>query len=541
MTQSTDVAAETQAPAAGQAAPDTVPPYSWYALSVLVLVYVLNFIDRQILSILANDIKADFGLSDEYLGFLYGTAFAVFYALFGIPLGRLADSWKRLRLMSFGLALWSMMTALSGFTKNGTQLTLARVGVGVGEASASPAAYSLISDYFPPRLRATALSIYSSGLYIGGGLSLLIGGLIVEKWNAAFPGGGPLGLAGWQAAFVAVGLPGLLLAVWVLTLREPVRGAMDGIESKPVEKPFAGFFQELFTVIPPFTFIGAARRGLGALAVNVAVAASIFAAGYVLTSLLGSGAGRFISAISDQWLFLGVGLYSVFCWGTELRGRDAATFKLIWGSPAFLTTVLAYSTVAFMAYSVSYWGAPYAERTFDIPKSELGFWIGGPGAAAGFLGVILGGAIADALQKRFPSGRVWVILFGMVMPLPAMLIMFTTDNQPVFYIANFFAGTLAATALGAAAATTQTLVLPRMRATATATFFIGTTLLGLGLGPYLAGYVSARNGDDLGIGVLSTIGIVPIGLIAVLAAIKLVPAAIDTMRERAKAAGEPNL
>ena len=264
------------APIKGEAAgsgPDKVPAYSWYALGVLVLIYVLNFIDRQILSILANDIKADLGVEDDYLGFLYGTAFAVFYALFGIPLGKLADSWKRVRLMSLGLALWSTMTALSGFAKNATTLTVARIGVGVGEATASPSAYSLISDWFPARLRATALAIYSSGLYIGGGISLLIGGLIVENWNAAYPGGGPLGLVGWQAAFLAVGIPGLVLALWVLTLREPVRGAIDGLPTPEDPEPFRGFVRELFQVIPPFTIFGAAARGTGALVVNLCGAA----------------------------------------------------------------------------------------------------------------------------------------------------------------------------------------------------------------------------------------------------------------------------
>ena len=159
--------------------------YAWYVLSILFLVYVLNFVDRQIISILAEDIKRDLGLKDQDLGFLYGTAFGVFYSLFGIPLGRLADNWHRVRLMTIGLSLWSVMTALSGFSKTGGHLAAARIGVGIGEATASPSAYSIISDYFPKRLRATALSIYSAGLYVGGGCSLFIGGLIVQGWNKA--------------------------------------------------------------------------------------------------------------------------------------------------------------------------------------------------------------------------------------------------------------------------------------------------------------------------------------------------------------------
>ncbi|SBV31443.1 membrane protein of unknown function [uncultured Sphingopyxis sp.] len=151
--------------------------YSWYVLSVLVVVYILNFIDRQIISILAVDIKADLGLSDGDMGFLGGAAFAVFYALFGIPLGRLADNWSRVKLLSIGLTLWSAMTAASGLAYNQLTLTFARMGVGVGEATASPTAYSLISDYFPKRQKATALAIYSSGLYLGGGVSLFIGAL----------------------------------------------------------------------------------------------------------------------------------------------------------------------------------------------------------------------------------------------------------------------------------------------------------------------------------------------------------------------------
>lgn len=518
-----------------------VPAYSWYALSVLVLVYVLNFIDRQILSILANDIKADLGVDDAYLGFLYGTAFAIFYALFGIPLGRLADSWKRVRLMTLGLTLWSSMTALSGFARDAGMLTVARIGVGVGEATASPSAYSLISDWFPARLRATALAIYSSGLYIGGGVSLAIGGMVVDKWNNAFPDGGPLGLAGWQAAFIAVGLPGLLLALWVVTLREPVRGAIDGMVAPEDPHPFRGFVRELYTVIPPFTFLGAAERGRGALFVNILVLAVTMGAAYGLTELLESGQGLIFAPITDQWLLLAIGYYSVFCWGSSLRSRDYPTFALTWGSPAFLCTVLGYGTVAFMAYAASYWGAPYAERVFEVSKGELGFWLGGGGALGGFLGVILGGRMADALYVRMPAGRIWVILFGLVSPIPFAVVQYTTDSFFLFCVLNIIVGGLAASALGAAAASSQALVLPRMRGTATATFFLATTLVGLALGPYTAGYVSAQHDGDLSIGVLSTLWITPVGLAILVAAIKLVPQANASVVERAQAAGEPKM
>ena len=517
---------------------DKVPTYSWYALSVLVLVYVLNFIDRQILSILANDIKADLGVADDYLGFLYGTAFAVFYALFGIPLGKLADSWKRVRLLSVGLFLWSTMTALSGFAKNATTLTVARIGVGVGEATASPSAYSLIADWFPARLRATALAIYSSGLYIGGGISLLIGGLVVENWNEAYPGGGPLGLVGWQAAFLSVGIPGLLLALWVVSLKEPVRGAIDGLPTPENPKPFKGFFEELLAVIPPFTIFGAAKQGAGALLLNLAGLAGFAILAVVLSKVTAGATSSIVPGISDQWLFLGVGYYAVFSWATALRARDYPTFSLTWGSPAFLTVVLGYGTVAFMAYSASYWGAPFAERNLGAAKTELGWFLGAPSAVAGFLGVILGGRMADSLLERFANGRVMVIMFGLVTSLPPIVVAYTTTDLTTFYVASFVAQMTSASALGAAAASSQALVLPRMRGMATAIFFLSTTLVGLGIGPFMAGYVSAVTPGGLSTGMLSTLVVAPLGFVLLLAALKLVPAAGNSVIERARAAGE---
>ena len=221
-----------------------------------------------------------------------------------------------------------------------------------------------------------------------------------------------------------------------------------------------------------------------------------------------------------------------------LRTRDRPTFALTWGSPAFLTIILGYGTVAFTAYAASYWGAPYAERVLGADKSDLGWFLGGPSAVAGFLGVILGGRMADRLLERYPAGRVMVVLFGLVGSLPPILVAYTTESLPTFYVASFIAQLVSASALGAAAASSQALVLPRMRGMATAIFFLSTTLIGLGIGPFLAGYVSARNGDDLALGMLVTVSIAPIGIALLIAALRIVPAANASVLARARAAGE---
>jgi MFS family permease len=505
-------------------------PYAWYVLTVLVVVYTLNFIDRQILSILVEDIKADLGVNDDDLGFLFGTAFGVFYALFGIPLGRLADNWNRVKLLSIGLALWSAMTALSGFSKNLLQLSMARIGVGVGEATASPSAYSIISDYFPKSRRASALAIYSSGVYLGGGLSLGIGAMIVERWNAAYPGGGPLGLVGWQAAFMTVGLPGLLVALWVATLKEPVRGAAEGLKTKVSPTPFKDFAEELTTIIPPFTLIGAWRLGQRAFLINLCFAAF---------SALLAMALIYVTGKVPQWTAVGIGLYAVFSWATALKSRDKPTFTLIWGTPTFICVALGYGLIAFVSYGIALWASPYAERVLLESKYTIGWYVGGGAALGGFLGVILGGQLADYLLKRNAAGRIIVVLIGAIGPIIPIFIAYTTTSPTLFYIMSFTSSVLGSSALGAAAATTQDLVLPRMRGTATATFFIATTLVGLALGPYMAGYVSYLT-ESLRTGILSLLIVAPVSILLLLYAYKTLPKATATVIERARAAGEPD-
>jgi MFS family permease len=533
-------------PAGG--APAASPPvrvgaYAWYALFVLVIVYALNFIDRQILSILAEDIKRDLGLEDAQIGFLYGTAFAVFYALFGIPLGRLADSWYRGRVMAIGLALWSSMTALSGFASSFAMLAVARIGVGVGEAAASPAAYSMISDWFPKEKRATALSIYSSGLYIGGALSLPIGGFVLSRWNMAYPDAAtaPLGLVGWQAAFLAVGIPGLLIALWVLSLKEPQRGASEGLP-QPIVRPNAwrDFGRELGAILPPLTLVSVSRIP-GALVVNLVALAVIAACATGLIWLTGD---------VPQWLAYGLGVYAVFSWVQSLRHRDPATHRLIWGTPITILLAISFGSISFVTYAVSFWGPPYVLRTFYpdptgpaafiggmTAAEEVAFIIGWGAAVSAAAGVILGGVVADLWRRHDPRGRIFVNMASVIIAAPLSWFIFTTESLATFYWVFPFAHMAGAMWVGAAVATMQDLVLPRMRATAGATYILGTTMVGLALGPYFAGKV-ADVADSLRAGIFALYLIVPLTLLGLWVGSRRLAELEATRVERARAAGE---
>lgn len=535
---------ETNTAASGASPVPRASAYAWYALALFVVVYIFNFIDRQIVSILAESIKADLDLDDAQLGFLYGTAFAVFYSLFGIPLGRLADSWYRGKLMAIGLALWSSMTALSGFANSFAMLAAARVGVGIGEASASPAAYSMIADYFPKEKRATALSIYSAGLYIGGGLALPIGGFVIAQWARWYPDPAmaPLGLAPWQAAFLTVGLPGLLLAVWVWNLKEPMRGAIDG-QPTAVVRPNAwrDFGRELAAILPPLTLLSVARIP-GALPRNLVVLAGCAIAAVLLIWLSGDW---------PQWTAWWLGVYAVYSWTQSLKARDPATHRLIWGTPATAMLVAAFGSIAFVAYAVAFWIPPYMLRTFYAGPQDAATIIAGvtaaeevstifgwSGAAASAVGVILGGILADRLHRRTPAGRIYVNMAAVILPVPLVFWLFTTESLGLFYVLAVIVALFNSLWVGAAVATLQDLVLPRMRGTAGATYILGTSMVGLALGPYWAGKVAAITGD-LATGIFALYIVPPFTLLALWFASRQVGELEATREERAASAAAP--
>jgi MFS family permease len=223
-----------------------------YLLGLMFLAYVVSFIDRQVLGVLVGPIKADLALSDFQFSLLQGAAFAILYSVMAIPLGRLTDTKNRKLIVAIGVFGWSLMTIGCGMAKNFGQLFVMRMGVGVGEAALSPAAYSMIADSFTREKLTRAMAIYKAGLYVGGGLALVLGGYIYDYYDAipglSFPLLGAINA--WQATFVSVGLPGLLLSFMILFIKEPTRKGMiradDGTQpaSLKIREVFAFMFIE---------------------------------------------------------------------------------------------------------------------------------------------------------------------------------------------------------------------------------------------------------------------------------------------------------
>lgn len=502
--------------------------YAWYVLVILMGVYTLSWMDRTILSILAEDLKVRFSLSDSQLGFLHGTAFGVFYALFGYPLGRLADRWRRVRLLAICIGIWSVTTVFCGLAANVGQLIAARIGVGIGEAAANPSAYSLLSDWFSRGRRGTALGIYSTGFYLGQGLAFGIGGLVVFHWVSSFGAAGPFGLQGWQAAFLIVGLPGAAIAVLVSTLREPRRGLSDGTHPPAEKDIWQRFFDDVACVIPPFTLYQAARSGRTSLALNAGAACVATGISWTLVRMTGD---------LLQWMALGIGCYAAFSSAQMLRERDPATFALTWKTPAYVFTMIGFGFASMLALNMGFWTAPLALRSLPVDKATVGMVLGTTAAVCGMSGVFLGGRLSDLMLRRHPAGRIFVGLASAVIPVPFVIGMCLTHNPWTFFLLNIPVVFVGIMWMAAGAATIQELVMPRMRGTASVTYFLVSTLLGSALGPFLVGKISSATGS-LATGVMAGLVAVPVACVALWMASQHVEQAEATKVDRARAAGD---
>ncbi len=213
--------------------------YPWFVVVILMITYVISFVDRQILNLLVGPIRRDLGISDTQMSLLMGFSFALFYTILGIPLARIADSKSRRGLIVVGILVWSVMTAMCGIARHYWQLLMFRIGVGVGEAALSPAAYSMIADYFPPERRSSAMSVYSMGIFLGSGIAFLLGGLVIQY--AAAQGAVSLPLIGdvhpWQLVFLLLGATGIVFSLAFFFVREPARqGTVAGQDSLPLSE-----------------------------------------------------------------------------------------------------------------------------------------------------------------------------------------------------------------------------------------------------------------------------------------------------------------
>jgi len=484
-----------------EAGVDRATPYAYYALFLLILANLFNYLDRHIISILAPAIQAELHLTDTQIGFLLGTAFAVLYGVLGIPMGRIADVLSRKRLMAGGLALWSGMTALAGAATGFLSLSAARVGVGLGEATANPVSHSLLCDYFPARNRSAVLGCYLASVYLGIGISLVLGGLLIQHWSSwcsSFPGNA-CGLTSWRAGFLIVGIPGILLAILIALLREPPRPHWH--VSLPPKTVIA---REFSAAIPPFTLFTLARLGGARAARSNLLFMGLLTAAALLTAwLTGDWA---------QWIAVAIGVYSVATWAQVLTYTDPPLFKLTFGCPTFMLVMFGGAFITCFVGTVGIWAAPYAMRTLDADAGQIGLALGAAQLGAAVTSVILGGFIADWWKRRDARAPIWVGLVALFVPIPVLFVLLSAQTL-ASYIAAFCVLTLFSMSWpGPFAALVQDLVLVRMRGAAAAIFSLVMILTSSGLGPYWAGKISTITGS-LTTGLYSLLAFVPVAAV----------------------------
>jgi MFS family permease len=522
----------------------------WYTLVIVSLMQMMSLLDRNILAILAPRIKADLGIGDAEMGLLYGTVFALFYAMFSLPLGRLADGWLRGRLLAICIATWSVSTALAGVSSGFALLALSRLGVGVGEAASQPAGTSLVFDHFPPARRGFALAAMASAIAVGLGLSLILGGVAADWWDARFGGHGPLGLAGWQFAFLVAAAPGAPLAVLLWRLHEPERGGADGIRSAPDPHPLKASLGVLGGIAPVSNLVALARRRAGARqwAGNLGALAAITAAALWLTRLADQASPRpdlYLGGIAVnphalQWGVTGFGAYVMVNLLQSLRATDRPAFTLLARSPAMVLCIAIGSLQCVINYGVMGFTPSYLMATFHLSPGEVGLRFGLLSAALGVIGPLIAGPVSDWANLRMPGkGRVLVVLFALGLSPLLGLWAYSAPSAAAFYTRFTLYSLILTMWMPPLYAVMFDQALPRMRAITASTYIFVMTICGLGIGPYAVGMISDATDGNLAFAIKSINWVAPV--IIVLLLVLLVRAGKDQrlVLIRARAAGEP--
>jgi len=521
----------------------------WYALTLVCAAQAMSLLDRQILAILAPSISADLGIGDAEIGLLYGTLFALFYALFSLPLGRLVDGWVRTRILGICLAFWSLSAGLAAFANGFALLAVSRLGVGIGEGATQPAANSIIFDEFPRERRGTAMAAMGIAVALGLGLSITLGGVVAEWWDLRYAGGGaPLGFSGWQFAFLVASLPGLPLAWLIWRMREPARGAMDGIVSREDPHPFRASAAVLGAVTPGANWFSLWSRGAGAKqwGINLAGLALILAVCFAMASAMQGFSprpdlivlGLPVNPHALQWFVVGFGAFVILNLLQSFKLTDKPTYNVV-VSPSLILLMMVGGFQTAVNYGVMGFTPSFLIREHSLSQSATAIQFGLLAAGLGIAGPVIAGPLSDFLTKKLGArGRVWLTLASLGISPVFGIMAYSSDNLAGFYVWFAIYSIVLTLWLPPLYSLLYDLVLPRMRGITSSTYVIVSTLLGLGMGPYFVGIVSDRNGGDLGQAIISINWIVPATLLCLVVVLFRVNNDEATIRERARAGGE---
>ncbi|MFB0612797.1 MFS transporter [Aurantiacibacter poecillastricola] len=528
---------------------EPISRYGWHALILMSSAQMMSLLDRQILSILANDIRLDLGIGDAEMGLLYGTVFALFYALFSLPLGRLVDGWVRTKLLAICLAGWSFFAGLAAFAQGFTLLAISRLGVGIGEAATQPAANSILFDSLPKSRRGLAMGGLGVGLALGLGLSMALGGIVAERWDLAFASGdAPFGFRGWQVAFLVAALPGFPLAWLIYKLREPERGTMDGIHTKADPAPFAASAGVLGAVTPGANWMNLWRRDAGARqwAINLVGLGIIIGFCLLMVELtsdysprpaLDFGAVAFSPHVL-QWSVFGFGAFVVLNLFQNFRLTDKPTFNVVL-SPSLLMLMVVGGLQTAINYGVMFASPQILIRQFGLSMADVGLQFGLLSALLATIGALVAGPLADWLGSRMgPRGMIWLVVGSLGISPFFGIWTYSAETLTDFYIRYTMYSLILTLWLPPTYTLLLGLALPRMRGIVFSTYLVIMTLLGQGLGPYFVGIISDQNGGDLA-QALITLNLVCPAIVALLLVV-LTRYARDeeSMLDRARAGGE---
>lgn len=471
----------------GRRAPE---PYAWYALVLLTLINAVNFIDRNIIFALFEPIKDELNLSDAQLGWL-GSAYIIVFSVTAIPLGILSDLKSRRAVIAFGVTLWAAFTGLAGLAQRYWQLLFCRSMVGVGEAAYSPAAQSLLADYFPERGRALALGVFWSGLALGGVAGIWLGGELAH-------------LYGWRAAFLAVGLPGLLLAMLASRLKDPTRTLRPFSLGETIRR-FELTVWHLALFGWPLWVMGALglmaaylldRSGLLNPDIEGAVLGAAVATGVVAVAFRGVRA--ILAHRHDETPPATLTTVDEFLEAVRVVIR---TPTLIW---VFLGGAL----ISFAMNGLVGWSPSYIQRELGLPPQLAGRTIGVWGLAAGLLGVVFGGRLGDTLAERWKSGRVVAGCAGFFVGGPLCIWLLSVRDLeafiPLFFVTLFFFTWYH----GPVSATIFDVVPPKVGASVMGAYVFFSHMAGDAIAYPLIGAFSDQYGIRTAMLILPTVGVV---------------------------------